>query len=103
LKNYSEELIRAVNKTDSYNIIDRENKRALAARYRKFLREPLIEYLWDTYKLPLDGENGVNVLLSSEDLNSFLKALNLTDKQMDALPGFAKLEYKDLKRRYGWL
>ena len=65
----------------------------------------MLRYIDMTYDVTIDPENKLKALLSSEDVSSFLKALNLSDGQIKEFlkehGDRATMEYTDLKHRYG--
>ena len=103
LKKYNEEIIRAVSKRQSSQIIDRETTRVSIARALRFIKEPLIEHIRHFTKGRPNSRAMLKTFLESESLEAFLEHVGFPDSEKTLLSkhDFARRDFRELKTRYG--
>lgn len=107
LKKYNEEIIRAVSKAKSTEIIAGESRRTRVLRARKLMKEDMISYIvrtqFDTSEKPTPVKT-LDSLAKANNVEEFLQLIGLSIEEtlsfMNAHSDQATLDFEKLKRRY---
>jgi hypothetical protein len=107
LRTYNEAILRSVDEKGSKAIISRQHRSIEQSRVAKFMREPMIDYIFENEFTPESRPTRPNVFsnfLKSNDLNDFLRKVGLTDEKIKEFisdhESAAIKDYEQLSEKY---